>query len=633
MNNGRFDSLISRLEQTAAEDPRGYVARVLFVALLGFGVLGVAMMFALVPVAAAAGLVVLTIATGGKALLFILKLGKLLIILAIPGWVMIKSSVQMLLTRFPRPEGRTLTPSEAPELFVRIDELRARMNGPRIHHVLIDDRLNAGIVQHPRFGIFGWEENYLILGLPLLQTLNEEEALSVVAHEYGHLAGNHSRLGGFIYRFRAAWGRMQHISEEWKDWGSRLIARLFQWYAPYFNAYTFVLARQAEYVADRTAAEVVGAHHAANALMRTELAAHFENEVFWPAIDRMVAAQPQPLSDRSRFWAESMTGALDEPTRQRYLEIACDKRTDHLDTHPALTDRLKALGIAADEAAARALAPNTKSAAQVWLANTLPVIAGEFDRAWKEGASERWEAEHRHLDEVRKRRAELAAVETPSMDERWEYISLTREISPEDDVMPRLEALLELSPEHASARYLRGALLLDRGDDAGIADLEHVMEQDPDAILPACERAWNFYCERDPERAEHFRQRWIERSDHEDRVREEFRSLPGNATIAVHGLDAKDADKIRNIVEESSQYIRCAYLVRRVLKADPTLHDYVLAIETSRFTLGDKGPVVIKRLAAQEFPVKTFIVHLGTDTYKGFRKDIKRLGIEPIFKA
>lgn len=632
MDNNRFETLITRLEKDAQSQPNKYLASALTIVLLGFAIFGVAILFALAPLALLAGFTFAVIVSGGKAAILLLKFGKLLFILIIPAWVMIKASIQMMFARFPRPEGRELTRAEAPKLFERIDELRQRMNGPAIHHVLITDELNAAIVQHPRFGLFGWEENYLILGLQLLQVMSEEEALSVVAHEYGHLSGYHGRLGGFIYRFRSAWGRMQSLSEQWTDWGSKLIARLFQWYAPYFNAYTFVLARQNEYAADRTAAEMAGADNAANALLRINLAAQFKDDVFWPTIDQMVPDQPKPPGNRSHHWVRTIDEKLDEPARLRYLDIARQERTGHMDTHPALTDRLHAIGMQADETAARNLLPPSQSAAQIWLGETLPAIQDEIDRAWHDHAAEHWQRRHQQIAEWQARLAQLRSQETLTTDDRWEEIKLIQELEPQADVLPRINELLQLQPEHVSARFLRGTTLLSNGDESGIDDLEKVMQQDAQATLPACESAWRFYRERNEERAEHFRQRWIERSDFEDRVSEELKSLPANATLATHDLDDETIDTIRKIVQQHGKHIRCAYLLRRILKTDNSRHDYVLAFEASYLTLGDKGPATVKLLSQQEFPVDTFIVHLGSKPYKRFRKPIKQLGVAPFYK-
>ena len=54
--------------------------------------------------------------------------------------------------------------SDAPELFALLDRLRARLDTPPLHQVLVTADFNAGITQLPRLGVFGWHRNSLILG-------------------------------------------------------------------------------------------------------------------------------------------------------------------------------------------------------------------------------------------------------------------------------------------------------------------------------------------------------------------------------------------------------------------------------------------------------------------------------------
>lgn len=631
MKNEELDHLINRLEGMAKDHPARYTFYVISIALLGFAILGVAIISSLLSVFLLLGLAVLVIATGGKALILVAKLGKLLILLALPAWAMIRSSFSILFTRFPSPAGRELKPAEAPALFARLNDIRQRMNGPRIHHVLLTDELNAAIVQHPRFGLLGWEKNYLMLGLPLLQALSEDEALAVVAHEYGHLSGRHGRLGGFIYRFRSAWGRLQYLSEQWNDWGSRLIARLFRWYAPYFNAYTFVFARRNEYVADQCSVEIVGQRNAASALMKISVASLFENEKFWPSIDRRVVEEPEPIKKRSALWREALQSELDLETRSRYVETAGQRKTDHFDTHPALNERLSAIGLPVGSLDSQHLDVPAVSAAMNWLGNHLESIQSEFDRTWEENVSDQWRCRHAYLQERKKRLAVLGTQASLTTDEQWEYISLLGELSPGEDQLPRINALIADVPEHLSARYRRGVLLLEKGDEAGIGDLESVMQTDQDAILPACEAAWRYYLDRSPEKAEHYRMRWQERSDYVERVQAELKTLPPNAKIAPAALDEEALEDIRAVLHTQKKRVTRAYLFQRVLKSDPAVKDYVLAFETSLLTVGDKGPEVIKNLIDQQFPFPVFIVHLKTKPYNKFKKQIKRLKIAPFY--
>jgi len=631
MDQYQFDTLIAKLEQQSLQRPRAYLLKVLLVAALGFVVLGVALLFALLPLAALIGLGVLVVATGGKALIFVLKFGKLLILLLIPTWVMLKSSVQMLFSRFPKPEGRELSAAEAPALFKRIDELKRRAHGPAIHRVLLTQELNAAIVQHPRFGLLGWEENYLILGLPLLQVLSEPEALAVVAHEYGHLSGHHSRLGGFIYRMRSTWGRLQEMSEQWQDWGSRLITKLFRQYAPYFNAYTFVYARRNEYIADSVSVELVGVQETANALMRTQIAAQFESEVFWPDIDKFISAQAEPISNRSQQWGESISTKLDEDLRVRYLEVASRFKTDNFDTHPSLADRLNAIGVVPDSTHAQQLSPITESAAEVWLANQYQAISQEFDLQWQKNVEGQWQQRHQYLCDKQKEFAGLSIKDPLTKDERWQLLMLSEELNSDIDISEQLNAFVTEFPEHLQARYRHGIFLLNNGDERGVAEIEYVMSQEMDAILSGCEAAIGFYKDKQPEKAEEYRRRWISRNEYLQSVNNEFANLPSDAILVEHGLDDEMVNRLRELVTGNTDHINKIYLLRRILKSDPKLHDYVFAFEISGWTLGDKSADILKRMSLIEMPFSAFFVNLKSSTYKTFRARIKKLGVLPLY--
>lgn len=636
MNNEQYEAMVAKLEARAEQQPGLYLVSVLLVAFAGFGIMALAIGYSLLLVLLLAGLGVAVVATGGKALILLAKLGKLLILLAISSWVMVKDSLSMLFTRLPPPEGRELLPEEAPVLFSKIKAMRLRMNGPEIHHVLITDELNAAIVQHPALGLLGWERNYLILGLPLLQTLGEDEALSVVAHEYGHLSGYHSRWGGFIYRFRAAWGRMQELSGQWDSAGAKLIARLFRWYAPYFNAYTFVLARKNEYVADRAAMELTSREAAQSALVRVNVAAYHEQETFWPDIRKRIAHESQPIASKSSFWTQSLTQRLDGESRTVFLTRAMKEETGFHDTHPSLRDRLEALGVESGEVTVPEL-PEI-SAAEVWLGTNLPHIQQEMDAQWSSSVSENWQGQHARLQEMMARRAELAAAmdnkdHEATADELWEYVSLLEELAPEEDLVPNVEQLLSLQPDHTPALYMRGRLRIQAGDDAGVADVEAAMAADADAILPGCELLWRHFLERDAERAASYASRWEERNDYLRRLEHENSNLPSDATLVAPDLPDEVMAEIASIVRSNSLYIKRIWLLKRIFNTDAAVSDHVLAFEVSPWSFGDNSGKVLERLVSKQFPMPMFVVSLRSDLYKGFRKKIKALKLAPIYEA
>jgi Zn-dependent protease with chaperone function len=508
--------------------------------------------------------------------------------------------------------------------------MRGRIQGPVIHRVLLVDDINAAIVPHPRFGLYGWERNYLILGLPLLQSLSEEEAMAVVAHEYGHLSGHHGRLGGFIYRFRAAWARLQQLSGQWTDWGSRLIARIFQWYAPYFNAYTFVLARQNEYLADQASVEIAGRDNAASALMRVNIASGFASATFWPSISRRIAVEPEPPGNRSAFWEASLRDELDPQLRARFLDQARQRETDRLNTHPALKDRLAAIGAHVDDDTARRLGPPAVSAAAAWLGPCLARITSEFDDQWRQGIAENWRSRHAYLRPRLERLTALESCQDLGTDERWERIELAGELRPGEDLLPALEELLAAAPEHLHGRFRRGELRLDRGEEAGIEDLEFVMARDANAIDPGCKLAWRYYLSRDPGKAEGYRARVLARAAQLQAVKAECSCLAADAEFGVDELTPEAKARVVEILRERGDRVSRAYVLRRFLKADRGVVQHVLALRIGLNPLGAKPEEVVSRVAAAEFPAAFLIIHLGAEADQQVGRAIERLGLQPL---
>ena len=103
------------------------------------------------------------------------------------------------------PVGIRLTKDEYPKLFDLIEEVRSKIKGPTIHEVVLDSKMNAAVMQRPMFGFFGWNKNYLLLGLPLMQAVSEDQFRSILGHEMGHLADKHGGPYAWVYSINNVW--------------------------------------------------------------------------------------------------------------------------------------------------------------------------------------------------------------------------------------------------------------------------------------------------------------------------------------------------------------------------------------------------------------------------------------------
>jgi Zn-dependent protease with chaperone function len=615
MDQARFDAMVRRLEAHSQHFPRRYQAEVALLALAGFVLLVLILSMAGLGLVVLAGLVVAVVLTGGHAALLLIKLGKLLLFLAIPLWFLIKSSMGALFTRLPKPQGMEVTRAQAPALFEAMDRMRQRMKGPRFHHVLITDDVNAAVMQRPVFGLFGWPRNYLILGLPLLESFGPDEALAVVAHEYGHLAGSHSRFGAYIYRLRQTWGTIQAIASQWQGWMGRRLQAIVGWYAPYFNAYTFVLARTNEYQADAASAELVGASTMARALKRSQLAsAHYE--AFMARTFEAMADQPAPPDDIATRWAQQAAGAVPEEQTRRWLDQALKREPHAMDTHPALALRLRALpGV---EQAEHAPEPLTgPSAAQAWLGTHADTLRERLQNDWYARVRAPWAERHENVQAQRERLNELLALETPDMGQQLEALRLKCQLQAKEDHVAALQAFNTQFPDQALGLFLEAQQRLAQGDqqddEQAITLFERVITLDPEATKPACEAIWQHLREKgQTERAKSYSDRWQQRDTLEHQRALEMNTVSPKHTLlsptqsASSGPSLQEADlqQMVRLARHDTQGIKGVHLARRVLPSDPSVQTYVLGVELTWWARQRKQhQAIVDRLAAHAWPL------------------------------
>lgn len=139
--------------------------------------------------------------------------------------------------------------------------------------------------------MFGWQINYLVVGLPMLRALTPAQFRAVLAHEVGHLSGKHGSFSGWIYRLRRSWEEVRVRVHQERRYASFLFEPFLNWYAPYLNAYSFVLARAQEYQADAYSVELTGKETAAVTLARIAAKSCKLDEEFWPGFFRQSKEQ------------------------------------------------------------------------------------------------------------------------------------------------------------------------------------------------------------------------------------------------------------------------------------------------------------------------------------------------------
>ncbi|MCI0673933.1 MAG: M48 family metalloprotease, partial [Myxococcaceae bacterium] len=500
------------------------------------------------------------------------------------------------------------------ELWAEVEAVRRKLDGPRIHTLLLDSDFNASIVQLPRFGLLGPTKNYLVLGLPLMQALSREQFRAVLAHEFGHLSGAHGKLSAWVYRVRRTWGQVHEALEQREGWGVALFTRFFRWYAPFYAAYSFVLARSNEYEADRASADVVGRGTAADALVAVWVRGALLDERFWPSVRARAAKEAEPARPFAEMPA-ALQGGLEPVLAMRWLTSSLERQTDTTDTHPSLRDRLAALG-----EPARLPGPLAQSAAEALLGPALPTLIASLDGEWKDAVVMRWREEHAAAQEKQRRLEELESVARGaelSEEQEWERADLTEDVHGADAAIPLLRELLVRSPAHASANFTLGRLLLAREEASGLEHLEAAMKRSVEAVVPASRIAAAFFARQG--RAEEART-WFERGEAWARKLEESKeerdSLRQSDSFAPHGV-AEEALQALAAQLHGHARVQEAWLVRKVVAHFPEKPLFVLGLHLGKEPAqGADSQLVSELSGALHLPGEAFVVSLGKKNAK-----------------
>ncbi|MDG2525271.1 M48 family metallopeptidase [Stenotrophomonas sp. HITSZ_GD] len=607
-------ALIERLEGEAARAPGRYRAKVALLALAGFAVLGGALVLAL---GVSVGLVVLLVAISP---LLLLKLFKVVWIPIAFGWMLLRS----LWVRFDAPWGYRLGKHEAPALQVEVERLRRETGAPRLHGIIIDRDLNAAAATVPRaLGLFG-HRHYLVLGLPLMQALDPQQFASVIAHEFGHFGGGHGRFGGWVYRVRASWDRVLAQLQARRSWTSALFVRFFRWYAPYFNAYSFVLARNQEYQADAMAARIAGARVAGDALVRVNLGSERLAQDFWPGMQRRGATEAAPPTRLYRDMADSLRQPHEDDARR--LQRLLARPPGHDDTHPTLAQRLAALAVTP-----ALVPPPTRSFAEAYLGDLLPRLEHEFSEQWRRQVEFDWRESHRQRAADVQRLAELEAMPVRGADEAVEHARLSEALVPGVEAMALYRKALEQAPADPFVHFRLGVLMLEADNAAGVAHLRRAISLDAQCREVALQHLARYYRERgDAAGEDEIATEWQQMQDARLRGYHARNELGAKDVFLAHGLDASTLAALRAVLD-AQRSVAKAWLVRKQLPGDDGGVPHYVLLVAWRGLIYSEAERLKRLVDAIELP-GTFIVFAGNRQYRAAARRLRKAAGEPVYR-
>lgn len=560
---------VQALEAYARAHPAAYRRKLMLLAWLGFGAIGLLLFLAL---GLLGGLVWLMVAGHfhGAAVKFVLVVGVFALII-----------LRSLFVRWPKPEGIRLKREEAPEVFDMVDDLSRRLNAPKIHDVILTNDFNAFAAQWPKLGIFGWYRNILALGLPYMLACSAEEFKATVAHELGHFSGSHGRMGNRIYRLNQTWYAI------WQHSSNGILRWFMNWYQPMFHAYSFAFRRQNEYEADAAAVSVGSARANATDLMRFAVQGRVAHE-YWKDVYLKVNEQATPPP----AVYEAMAAHFKEPVRsedaEEWIGKAFDEKTGYDDTHPSLTDRLAAMNMLSlrepgrwGEVLEEIRSAPSPSAAEVFLGQRLPVLYKQLDQEWLESVREKWAERHayaktqlRELSEIEKQEEAGTAGET----ELLRKAEILTELYGIDTAKAVYWKILSHWPDHAEANFQLGALDLEKNHAQGEAMLKKAAELDPAYRQPVYSILFSHHDEQGSERAEQLYEQAVAEERLLEQANERLLNMQPNDELIPHQLPVEEVRRLAEYFADKER-VRAVYVVQKPAANLPGRELHLLIID------------------------------------------------------
>jgi tetratricopeptide (TPR) repeat protein len=394
-----------------------------------------------------------------------------------------------------------------------------------------------------------------------------------------------------------------------------------------------------EYEADRCSAKLAGANNAAAALINVEIKARFLSSCFWVNIHQQAADQPEPPNNTYSLMLSTLNGPIAEDQTQAWLQKALTQQTDYVDTHPCLSDRLSALGYSTVQSSALPqLSERQTSAAEHLLGNRVNDFAIAFDQTWQTTASTSWRQRYAYLQEAKdqlqalERKAQQAPL---SIQEKWERAAYIWELQGDDAALPLLQEVIGLAPDHASANYTIGQVLLNKGDDAGIGYIETAIAQRIDWRIKGYQLIAQFFWQQGQTKAaETYRKKADQHYQQLLKAEEERTNVSHQDTFKPHTLTPSEINDLKQQLATHPQ-VRAAYLVEKVVTHFPEERFCVLGvIRKQQLIESTEAPQQVVDLLVNhvQTPVQTYIVILNHGSFKKLKQKISQIDQSLIFK-
>lgn len=291
---------------------------------------------------------------------------------------------------FPRVQGLKLTRELAPDLYRLVAEVGKYTTPSTIRNIVLTDQYELRIEQTPRFGYPFGLDSVLVVGMPMLQTLSEEQFRCELLRRFGQYSGGRFRLSHWVFRARLLWRQYLDALVKHKSPGNLLMRWFFSIYTPLFDALALPVVRKDELVGDSCVLEWVNDRDYFDAVMSSTFAKSFLGGHYWRKVYQSALKTPKVVQKPFEN-LEHISGHLQSKAfRRKLLESAFSAEQNCFEPMPSLSVRMENIG----QSKLRDMPVLDRTAAQVLLSDARKDIVPMMDELWYSTTFSHWKARY-----------------------------------------------------------------------------------------------------------------------------------------------------------------------------------------------------------------------------------------------
>ncbi|WP_410666166.1 M48 family metallopeptidase [Amycolatopsis sp. lyj-84] len=294
--------------------------------------------FPLLVLAFVGGIVTLEVLALRHNVFAAVKLG----IVTVPvGWILLKTLLTVERATGDDLPGVEVTPEDQPALWALVRELADEAGTRPPDEIYLDADVNAAVTERTSWLGLRVLRRRMIIGVPLIMGLRQDQFRAVLAHELGHYGNKDTRFSALTYRGRKSIARVvSGLGRE--GYFERFVGWLFKQYAKLYFVVSMSVCRAQELAADAVSARLAGTDAATSALREIEALA-----VTWRFFMNNYAAIGWDAGYLPDRFGEGYRALLTDPRRAEQMEEMRrnppEDKTSRWDTHPATRDRVATL--------------------------------------------------------------------------------------------------------------------------------------------------------------------------------------------------------------------------------------------------------------------------------------------------